>query len=96
MPKNWMVASDVDIAIDNCVEAEDAQVPIDGAAMKVRAGSTLAATAIAMALVSETAAQLRAPGQPIEAFVSPNVAGVASDHNRRVFEQFRQRLQISR
>lgn len=58
--------------------------------------SDVGGTKIAMALVSETAAQLQALGQPIEAFVSPSVAGIAPGHNRRVFEQFRRRLQSSR
>ncbi len=81
-----------DIAIDNCVEPEDAQVEVSGLKMKVGAGSTLAAVVIAMALVSETAAQLAAGGQSVEAFVSPNVTGISADHNKRVFEQFRERV----
>jgi uncharacterized phosphosugar-binding protein len=83
-----------DIAIDNCVEPEDAQVEVRGLKMKVGAGSTLAAVAISMALVSETASQLAAKGRSVEAFVSPNVA-VSPDHNERIFQQFRERVKQS-
>src|SRR2546428_7418753 len=85
-----------DIAIDNCVEPEDAQVEITGLKMKVGAGSTLAAVAISMALVSETAAHLAARGHSVEAFVSPNVRGFGADHNKRVFEEFRERKSESK
>lgn len=81
-----------DVAIDNCVEAEDAQVEIAGLPIKVGAASTLAAVAIAMALVSETAAQLAGRGHRLQPFVSPNVAGIGPEHNKEVFRQFRQRV----
>src|SRR5436853_428014 len=42
-----------DIAIDNCVPAEDALVSADGVPEKFAAGSTVAAASIAMALVAE-------------------------------------------
>jgi len=80
------------VAIDNCVEPEDAQVDV-GRPEKVAAASTLAAVFIAMSLVAETAAQLAARGFALETFVSPNVPGVAPDHNERVFEAFMRWLQ---
>ncbi|HJR59302.1 MAG TPA: sugar isomerase domain-containing protein [Vicinamibacterales bacterium] len=80
--------SDVaDIAIDNCVAPEDAQVDV-GNREKIGAGSTMAAVFVAMALVAETGARLAAAGRPLTTFVSPNVAGVAKDHNFRVFDEY--------
>jgi uncharacterized phosphosugar-binding protein len=83
--------SDVaDIAIDNCVAPEDAQVDI-GRREKVAAGSTMAAVFVAMALVAETGARLAAQGRPFATFVSPNVEGVMKDHNFRVFDEYARR-----
>lgn len=79
-----------DIAIDNCVEPEDAQVDL-GHLEKVGAGSTVAAVTIAMALVAETGAVLTTNGYPLTTFVSPNVEGVATDHNLRVFDEYARR-----
>jgi uncharacterized phosphosugar-binding protein len=79
-----------DIAIDNCVAPEDAQVEV-GRPEKVAAGSTMAAVFIAMALVAETGAQLAAAGYPLTTFVSPNVEGVSKDHNLRVFDEYARR-----
>jgi uncharacterized phosphosugar-binding protein len=81
-----------DIAIDNCVPAEDALVPI-GAKEPVAAGSTMAAVFIAMSLVAETGSRLVARGVSPMTFVSPNVPGVSKDHNQRVFEEFSRRMQ---
>lgn len=80
------------VAIDNCVEPEDAQVDV-GRPEKVAAASTVAAVFIAMSLVAETGARLAARGHPLEIFVSPNVPGVAAGHNERVFEAFARWLQ---
>lgn len=80
--------SDVaDVAIDNCVAPEDAQVDI-GQREKVAAGSTVAAVSIAMAIVAETGSRLKAKGYDLTTFVSPNVEGVAKDHNLRVFDTY--------
>jgi len=80
--------SDVaDIAIDNCVPPEDALVDI-GKREPVAAGSTIAAVFIAMALVAETGTRLADRGFDLTTFVSPNVPGVAGDHNQKVFEAF--------
>lgn len=76
-----------DVAIDNCVEPEDAQVDI-GRREKVAAGSTVASVSIAMALVAETGARLAAQGHDLRTFVSPNVEGVSKDHNFRVFDDY--------
>jgi uncharacterized phosphosugar-binding protein len=84
--------SDVaDIAIDNCVAPEDSQVDI-GRPEKVAAGSTMAVVYVAMTLVAETGARLVAKGFQPTTFVSPNVPGIASDHNPRVFETYARRL----
>jgi uncharacterized phosphosugar-binding protein len=80
-----------DIAIDNCVPPEDALVDI-GRVEKVAAGSTMAAVFIAMGLVAETAARLAAQGFSFNTFVSPNVAGVAKDHNAMVFDAYTEKL----
>jgi uncharacterized phosphosugar-binding protein len=79
-----------DVAIDNCVAPEDAQVDI-GRREKVAAGSTMAAVFVAMALVAETGARLAARGHEFWTFVSPNVDGVAKDHNFRVFDEYARR-----
>jgi uncharacterized phosphosugar-binding protein len=84
--------SDVaDIALDNCVPPEDALVDI-GYPEKVAAGSTMAVVFIAMALVSETAARLKAKGFKPNTFVSPNVPGISKDHNLRVFDDYTEKL----
>lgn len=75
------------VAIDNCVEPEDAQVDV-GRPEKVAAASTMAAVFIAMSLVAETGARLAARGFPLQTFVSPNVPGIEPGHNERVFEAF--------
>jgi uncharacterized phosphosugar-binding protein len=76
-----------DVAIDNCVPAEDSLVDI-GQREKVAAGSTMAAVFIAMSLVAETASQLAAHGIKLPVFVSPNVEGVAPNHNLSVFDAY--------
>lgn len=76
-----------DIAIDNCVEPEDAQVDV-GRPEKVAAASTIAAVFIAMSLVAETGARLAAAGFELKTFVSPNVPGIARDHNLDVFDAY--------
>ena len=84
--------SDVaDVAIDNCVEPEDSQVDV-GRPEKVAAGSTMAVVYVAMCLVAETGARLAAKGYDLTTFVSPNVPGIAPDHNPRVFEAYARRL----
>ena len=80
-----------DIALDNCVPPEDAQVDV-GCPEKVGAGSTMAAVFIAMALVSETASRLVSKGFRLRTFVSPNVAGVSKGHNFRVFDAYTENL----
>jgi uncharacterized phosphosugar-binding protein len=79
-----------DIAIDNCVAPEDAQVDV-GRREKVGAGSTIAVVAIAMALVAETGGRLATAGYDLVTFVSPNVEGVEKDHNLRVFDEYARR-----
>jgi len=76
-----------DIAIDNCVPPEDALIDV-GQPEKVGAGSTVAAVSVAMSLVAETGARLAKQGKLTPTFVSPNVPGVAPDHNDRVYEAF--------
>lgn len=78
-----------DIAIDNCVAPEDAQVEV-GRPERVAAGSTVAVVFIAMSLVAETASRLAARGFELHTFVSPNVEGVSRDHNPRVFGAYTQ------
>ncbi len=80
-----------DIALDNCVAPEDAQVDV-GQPEKVAAGSTMAAVFVAMSLVAETGARLAAKGKVPPTFVSPNVPGIAKDHNLSVFDAFTRKL----
>lgn len=81
------LAEVADVAIDNGVPPEDALVDV-GRLEKVAAGSTVAAVAVAMALVAETAARLAETGQVPPTFVSPNVAGVPPGHMDRVYAAF--------
>ncbi len=85
------LADVADIALDNCVAPEDSQVDV-GRPEKVAAGSTMAAVFIAMSLVAETGARLVAKGFEPNTFVSPNVGGIAKDHNPRVFDSFTEKL----
>ncbi len=80
-----------DIALDNCVPPEDALVNI-GDPEKIGAGSTIAAVFIAMALVAETGARLKAKGFKAQTFVSPNVPGINKDHNLRIFDRYTEKL----
>jgi uncharacterized phosphosugar-binding protein len=83
-----MVLSETaDAAIDNCVPPEDALVDV-GQLEKVAAGSTVAAVAVAMSLVAETAAVLAKKGKVPPTFVSPNVHGVGKDHMAAVYQAF--------
>lgn len=83
-----MKLSDVaHIAIDNCVPPEDALVDV-GQLEHVAAGSTVAAIAIAMSLVAETAACLARSGKVPPTFVSPNVTGVPAGHMDNVYQAF--------
>jgi uncharacterized phosphosugar-binding protein len=79
------------IAIDNCVPPEDALVDI-GYPEKIAAGSTMASVYVAMALVAETGSRLKAKGFKPHTFVSPNVPGIAKDHNLRVFDEYTEKL----
>jgi uncharacterized phosphosugar-binding protein len=80
-----------DIAIDNCVPAEDALISADGVPEKFAAGSTVAAVSIAMALVAEVGVRLVEQGRRPFTFVSPN-AGLAPDHNDQVFQEYTRTL----
>ena len=76
-----------DVAIDNHVPPEDALVDV-GQIERVAAGSTVAAVAIAMSLVAETAAVLARTGKVPPTFVSPNVHGVPKGHMAGVYQAF--------
>jgi uncharacterized phosphosugar-binding protein len=79
-----------DIAIDNCVPAEDALVGAAGVPEKFAAGSTVAAVSIAMSLVAEVGLRLLKAGTKPLTFVSPNV-GLPPDHNEGVFQEYTER-----
>ncbi len=81
------LADTAHVAIDNCVPPEDALVDV-GQLERVAAGSTLAAVAISMALVAETAACLAKKGGVPPTFVSPNVPGVPKGHMEGVYQSF--------
>jgi uncharacterized phosphosugar-binding protein len=76
-----------DVAIDNCTPPEDALVNV-GKPEKIAAGSTVAAVSVAMALLAEAGAILARQGKLPPTFVSPNVPGMAPDHNDRVYQAF--------
>jgi len=82
------LADVADHVIDNCVPAEDALVKIDSWTEPVAAGSTAAFVTIAMALVAQVAAELAKRGIYRRTFVSPNVPGIAADHNTQVFADY--------
>ena len=76
-----------DVAIDNHVPPEDALIDV-GRLERVAAGSTVAAVAVAMSLVAETAAVLAKTGNVPPTFVSPNVPGVPPGHMAGVYQAF--------
>jgi uncharacterized phosphosugar-binding protein len=76
-----------DVAIDNHVPPEDALIDV-GQIERVAAGSTVAAVAVAMSLVAETAAVLAKTGRIPPTFVSPNVPGVPRGHMAGVYQAF--------
>jgi len=82
------LADVADIVIDNCVDPEDAAVPIEGRPEKVAALSTVAVVVISMALVAEVGQELTARQVPLSIFVSPNVTEVGPEHNRQVFQEY--------
>lgn len=81
------LAEIADVAVDNGVPPEDALVDV-GQVERVAAGSTVAAVAVAMSLVAETAARLAERGKVPPTFVSPNVAGVPAGHMDGVYRAF--------
>jgi uncharacterized phosphosugar-binding protein len=81
------LAEIADVAIDNGVPPEDALIDV-GQTEKVAAGSTMAAVAVAMSLVAETATILAAKGKVPPTFVSPNVRGVPEGHMAGVYQAF--------
>ncbi len=86
------LADVADLVIDNCVDAQDAQVDIDGWKAPVAAGSTVAFIMISMAIVAEVAAQLAKRGIAPRVFVSPNVQGIPADNNLQVFADYERGL----
>jgi uncharacterized phosphosugar-binding protein len=86
------LADVADVVIDNCVPREDALVQLDGRPEPLAAGSTLAFVCITMALVAEVGTRLAACNHPLDTFVSPNVPGVAADHNAQVFVEYERML----
>ncbi len=82
-----VLAEVADVAIDNHVPPEDALVDV-GQVERVAAGSTVAAVAVAMSLVAETAAALARTGRVPPTFVSPNVPGVPQGHMAAVYQPF--------
>jgi uncharacterized phosphosugar-binding protein len=85
------LSSVAEISIDNCVPPEDSLVDV-GRPEKVAAASTMAGVLVAMSLVAEVGARLAARGCALDTFVSPNVPGIAPDHNQSVFEAHARRL----
>jgi uncharacterized phosphosugar-binding protein len=83
------LAEVVDIVIDNCVQPEDAVVPVEGWSGPVAALSTLSVITITMALTAELAHQLAERGIKLPVFVSPNNENVPPDNNQCVFDYYR-------
>ena len=81
-----------DYVIDNCIPAEDALVTVKGWKAPVAAGSTVATVSIAMAIIAQVGCDLAARGHTPPVFVSPNVAGIPADNNKRVFEEYERSL----
>lgn len=81
-----------DLILFNEVASEDAAVSIPGVKGNVGGLSTLSAIAVIQALVSETAQKLSERAYYVQPFASPNVEGIAPDHNDQVYVQYRKRL----
>jgi len=83
------LADIADVVIDNCVEAEDAQVTVPGVPYKVGGLSTIGAMVALHCLAVEAASLLAKGGHSVTPFVSPNTPGVAADHSDRVYDQYK-------
>ncbi len=88
-PSGQKLADIADLVIDTHVPPEDSLIPLSHSRVPVAAGSTVAAVAITMSLVAEVAKRLDAMGAMTPTFVSPNVTGVAPDHNALVYAEYR-------
>jgi uncharacterized phosphosugar-binding protein len=88
-PSGHKLADLADVVLDTHVPPEDALIHLDQAAAPVGAGSTVAAVAITMALVTETARILDRSGGVPPTFVSPNVPGIDPGHNAAVYDEYR-------
>jgi uncharacterized phosphosugar-binding protein len=89
-PSGKKLADLADVVIDTHVPPADALVRLAGAPHPVAAGSTVAAVAITMALMAETAQRLAYRSALPPAFVSPHLEGVdAPTHNAQVYATYR-------
>lgn len=82
------LADVADVVISNCCPLEDALVEIPGYPQPVGGSSTVAATIISQAIMSETALLLQQLGHEMFIFVSPNVTEVPADYMHQVYAQY--------
>jgi uncharacterized phosphosugar-binding protein len=87
------LAEVADLTIDSRVPAGDAILSLDGLVAPVAASSTVLGAALMNAIVAQTAEELLTMGQQPPVIVSMNVPG-GDEHNARLTEQYRPRLQL--
>jgi uncharacterized phosphosugar-binding protein len=87
------LAEVADLTIDSQVPAGDAILLLDGLTAPVAASSTVLGAALMNAMVAQPAEELLAMGQQPPVIVSMNVPG-GDEHNARLTEQYRPRLQL--
>jgi uncharacterized phosphosugar-binding protein len=87
------LAEVADLTVDSQVPVGDAILSLDGLTAPVAASSTVLGAALMNAIVAQTAEELLAMGQQPPVIVSMNVPG-GDEHNARLTEQYRSRLQL--
>lgn len=80
-----------DYVIDNCGEAGDASVLLEGLPEKIGPTSTAVGTAILNALIVEAVETMLADGVTPPVFMSANIDG-GDAHNARIFEEYKDNI----
>ena len=80
-----------DIVIDNCGDAGDAAIKLDGLEERVGPTSTSVGTALINGIVIESVERLLAEGITPPVFMSANVNG-GDEHNAKIFEEYKNNI----
>ena len=80
-----------DIVLDNCGDAGDAAIKLDGLEERVGPTSTAVGTALINGIVIESVERLLADGITPPVFMSANVNG-GDEHNAKIFEEYKNNI----